>query len=437
MRHLLTTTALCLVISLAALAQRSALPPASGACTDGDRQRSLDKTPACTIFQGQPNAIPLWVNALAIGSSVMYQDPNTKYIGVATNHPSAALDVNGNANVAGNYQIGTVNMLGIGQTSDMDLFVGYQAGVNNVPGMGQRNSFVGFQAGNMNTIGYDNSFIGANSGPANIDGIRNTFVGSSAGMVNQSGNDNVFVGAYVGQSNLTGFGNTFVGSRSGSRSGSGNANTFYGYEAGYNNSSGGSNTFIGYQAGFSNTSGSSNVYIANQGPGTESNTIRIGDQNQMSTYISGIFGVNNGGVPVMINSSGQLGAPSSSLRFKDDVRDMGDSSAALMNLRPVTFMYKPEYDSGSRLLQYGLIAEEVAKIYPELVAYDNDGQPYSVRYQYLSVMLLNEAQKQYRRAEAQAKVISAQQERIELLEQRLSRLEAKFQGKVELASSAR
>jgi len=101
-----------------------------------------------------------------------------------------------------------------------------------------------------------------------------------------------------------------------------------------------------------------------------------------------------------------------------------------MKLRPVSFLYKPEYAKGDRTLQYGLIAEEVAKVYPELVAYDNDGQPYTVRYQYLSTMLLNEVQKQYRRAEAQAEVIKtqeqkidSQQSQIEEMQQRLSRLE--------------
>jgi len=102
---------------------------------------------------------------------------------------------------------------------------------------------------------------------------------------------------------------------------------------------------------------------------------------------------------------------------------MGESTSALMKLRPVTFLYKPEYASGERTLQYGLIAEEVAKVYPELVAYDKDGQPYSVRYQYITTMLLNEVQKQYRRAQSQAEVIKAQQQEIETLEQRLTRLE--------------
>jgi len=151
-----------------------------------------------------------------------------------------------------------------------------------------------------------------------------------------------------------------------------------------------------------------------------------------AAYIAGIYGfTSSGGVPVYIDSNGQLGTQTSSLRFKEQVRDMGDSTSALMKLRPVTFLYKPGYSNGERTLQYGLIAEEVAKVYPELVAYDNDGQPYSVRYQYLSTMLLNEAQKQYRRAEAQAEVIQtqeqkidSQQRQIEEMQQRLSRLEA-------------
>ncbi len=100
---------------------------------------------------------------------------------------------------------------------------------------------------------------------------------------------------------------------------------------------------------------------------------------------------------------------------------MGDSSDALMQLRPVTFLYKPEYAKGSRTLQYDLSAEEVAKVFPDLVA--NDNQPYTVRYEHLTTMLLNEAQREHRRAEAQAEVISSQAQKIDHLEQRLVRLE--------------
>jgi hypothetical protein len=125
---------------------------------------------------------------------------------------------------------------------------------------------------------------------------------------------------------------------------------------------------------------------------------------------------------VYIDIDGQLGTQTSSLRFKEQVRDMGDSTNALMRLRPVTFLYRPEYDKGKRTLQYGLIAEEVAKVYPELVANDNDGQPYTVRYQYLTTMLLNEAQKQYRRAETQSEVIETQQQQIRVQQQEIENL---------------
>ena len=141
----------------------------------------------------------------------------------------------------------------------------------------------------------------------------------------------------------------------------------------------------------------------------------------------GIYGVNVDGVPVQINSNGQLGAQTSSLRFKEHVRDMGDSTSALMKLRPVTFLYKPEYSQGEPTLQYGLIAEEVAKVYPELVAYDNDGKPYTVRYQYLAPMLLNEMQKQYRRAEQQSEVIAAQAGQIKSQQQEIENLRQQLQ----------
>ena len=105
---------------------------------------------------------------------------------------------------------------------------------------------------------------------------------------------------------------------------------------------------------------------------------------------------------------------------------MGDSTSALMKLRPVTFLYKPEYDKGPRTLQYGLIAEEVAEVYPDLVAYEEDGKPYTVKYQYLTTMLLNEMQKQYHRAEAEAVVNTQQGEQIEAQRQEIDTLKAQL-----------
>ena len=132
-----------------------------------------------------------------------------------------------------------------------------------------------------------------------------------------------------------------------------------------------------------------------------------------------------------INTNGQLGTLTSSRRFKDNIQDMGTASSKLFQLRPVTFNYKPQFDDGSHLLQYGLIAEEVAKVYPDMVVYDKDGQPYTVRYQVLAPMLLSELQKQNAVVAAQQESLRTQQQgqiqtlqrQNEEIQQRLSRLE--------------
>ncbi len=310
-------------------------------------------------------------------------------------------------------------------TGAYNTFSGWGAGYYNTTGTA--NTFSGYEAGAYNTTALYNTFSGAYAGYYNTTGQQNTFSGFEAGYRNTSGTANTFSGLEAGAYNTTGQANTFSGAGAGFSNTMGGNNTFSGTGAGGSNTTGSSNTFFGSGAGTNNTTGSDDVYIANLGPvsGNESNTIRIGDpQFHPFTYIAGIYGSTSAaGVPVYINSDGLLGTQTSSLRFKEQVRDMGDSTSALMKLRPVTFLYKSEYANGQRTLQYGLIAEEVAKVYPELVAYDNDGQPYTVRYQYIATMLLNEVQKQYRRAETQAEVIKAQEQKIADLEERLSRLE--------------
>src|ERR1039457_2886321 len=226
-------------------------------------------------------------------------------------------------------------------------------------------------------------------------------------MLNASGGGNVANGYFALSNNSAGSYNTAMGNASLS-----------------NNTTGNNNIAIGQSAAI-NVSGSNsnNIHIGSDGLNGDSFTIRIGTS-QTSAYIAGIYGAaSSSGIPVYINSNGQLGTQTSSLRFKEQVRDMGDRTSALMKLRPVTFLYKPEYDKGERTLQYGLIAEEVAKVYPELVAYDKGGQPYTVRYQYITTMLLNEVQKQYYRDAAQGELIKAQGKKIDELEQRLSRIE--------------
>jgi hypothetical protein len=159
------------------------------------------------------------------------------------------------------------------------------------------------------------------------------------------------------------------------------------------------------------TTGSHNIDIGNLGAAAESATIRIGNSNQTRAFTAGIRDVTTGssdGIPVLIDSNGQIGTASSSRGAKDDIADMGETSAALIELRPVTFHYRSDSDPAGRRLQYGLIAEEVAEVYPGLVATSRDGRSETVMYQFLAPMLLNEYQKQQRTLEAQAAVIAGQ-----------------------------
>ena len=254
-----------------------------------------------------------------------------------------------------------------------------------------------------------NVFVGTSAGYTNANGASNVFSGLTAGYSNKSGSDNVFSGASAGYSNATGGNNVFVG-----------------FSAGYLSGGGSSNTFLGYNAGSNIVAGSNNIDIgANAGPaGSESNTIRIGTSTQTATFIAGISGAtSSSGTSVFINTNGQLGTLTSSRRFKDNIQDMGTASSKLFQLRPVTFFYKPQFDDGSHLLQYGLIAEEVAKVYPDMVVYEKDGQPYTVRYQVLAPMLLNELQKQNAVVAAQQDLIKTLQAQNAEMEQRVSRLE--------------
>jgi hypothetical protein len=382
---------------------------------------------------GSSPYLALWASGNFLVSSPLYVgSPSPQCVPPPPNPTTGCVSNNGPLDVEGSnpgYEILGNTVLSLGSNpADQNLFVGIGSGMNNSSGSGEI-TLLGYEAGYSNTTGIDNTFLGHNAGYENTTGSYNVFVGQGAGYYNVNGSDN-----------------TFTGFRSGHFTNSGAENTFYGYQSGYNNQSGDNNTFLGYKAGYNNTTGVSDLYIDSQGPGAgnEMDTIRIGNSNHTATYIQGIYGVNVSGIAVQINSSGQLGTAPSSLRFKEQVRDMGDSTNDLMKLRPVTFFYKPEYANGKRTLEYGLIAEEVAKVYPELVAYDKDGQPYTVRYQYIATMLLNEVQKQYHRAEAQADLIKAQQQEIEdlkqqlqvqnaTLEERLSRVEG--QVKVELAAA--
>jgi hypothetical protein len=136
----------------------------------------------------------------------------------------------------------------------------------------------------------------------------------------------------------------------------------------------------------------------------------------------------NNAVPVLIDSNGQLGTISSSRRFKEDIRAMGDASEGLMRLRPVTFRYKKPFDDGSKPIQYGLIAEEVAEVYPDLVAHSADGQIETVKYQLLDPMLLNEVQREQKEMQRQQSEAQLQQAKIRDLEERVKTLQVQIKA---------
>jgi len=211
----------------------------------------------------------------------------------------------------------------------------------------------------------------------------------------------------------------------------GSNNTAIGANALGFNMTGNFNVALGVSAGGSQTTGSNNIYIANNGAAGESGKIKIGDSTHDETFIDGNIAI--GGVMVLINASNELHTIVSSGRFKQDVKDMGESSELLANLRPVTFRYREQVAMGEDIEAYGLIAEEVAEVAPQLVAYDLEGKPYSVRYHVLTPMLLNELQKQQRTIQAQRARLGLESERnaaqeaaITSLLERLGALESQF-----------
>jgi len=209
-------------------------------------------------------------------------------------------------------------------------------------------------------------------------------------------------------------GNALLGTTTGA------SNTAVGFDALFSNTTGVRNIGLGTFAGFKLTTGSNNIDIGNMGVAAESNTIRIGTRGvQTKTFIAGISGVTLTGADVVVSSTGQLGMVMSSARYKRDIHDMGAQSSGLMKLRPVSFRYKSD-PAGTP--QYGLVAEEVAKIYPELLVYGPDGKVQTVRYSMLSAMLLNELQKQT----AELNRLSAQMDEQKIVnERRMAELSAR------------
>jgi hypothetical protein len=326
-----------------------------------------------------------------------------------------------------------------------------KGGVRFLHNAGDRNTFLGIEAGNTSMTGSVNTATGHEALPSNTQGDGNTATGAYALLSNTMGNSNTAIGynalrastitsyntatgagalrnaigsyntanGYQALYNSTGAWNTAVGSQALFNLQDGDNNVAVGHTALHEMQDGGDNVAVGrgalyYTEGDNNVAvgryagylsqGSNNIYLGTGvAGGNESSTMRLGT-GISRTFISGIRGkALTDTLHVVIDPAGQLGTvlpPPSSRRYKEDIRDMADASRRLLQLRPVTFRYTQAYDDGANRIQFGLIAEEVAEVFPELVVQNADGRPETVHYETLNVLLLNELQKQQQRIEA-------------------------------------
>jgi uncharacterized coiled-coil protein SlyX len=284
----------------------------------------------------------------------------------------------------------------VGDRGNFNTSEGFQALFSHPTG--EANTANGYGALYANTTGNQNTANGYEALYANTTGNQNTANGTGALFANTTGGDNTANGTGALQSNTTGFDNTANG---------GGALAFC--------TSGSDNVALGALAGSNLSTGNNNIYISNVGLPSESSTIRIGGDigdgfgSQTRIFIAGITQATVAGATVMVDlNTGQLGVVTSSQRFKDDIKPMDTASEAILALRPVTFRYKHEIDPNG-LPQFGLVAEDVEKVNPDLVSRDAQGKVFTVRYEAVNAMLLNEFLKEHRRVE-ELKADGAKQE---------------------------
>ncbi len=276
--------------------------------------------------------------------------------------------------------------------------IGFHALFSDTTGGG--NTANGESALYSNTTGGGNTANGLRALDSNTTGGSNTANGADALQNYTTGNDNSATGVAALYRNTTGGHNTADGVGALNFNKTGFFNTAIGDGALFNNITGNSNIALGLSAGVNLTTGNNNIDLGNAGVAGESNKIRIGTAGtQKHTFIAGISGATvAGGVGVIIDSSGHLGTIVSSARFKKDVKPMNKASEAILSLQPVSFRYKHELDPDG-IPQFGLVAEQVEKVNPDLVARDEQGKAYTVRYEAVNAMLLNEFLKEHRKVE--------------------------------------
>jgi hypothetical protein len=315
---------------------------------------------------------------------------------------------------------------------------------------GADNTGLGYNALYNSTTGSINTAIGSQALYANTNGTGNNATGFSAMMANTTGSYNVADGQLALHSNTTGYNNTAVGEDALGANSTGGGNTavgaaalFYGqkgsnntavgYFTFYNSFFGGSNNIaIGSLAGRQVEHGDNNIEIGSGGALTDSGVIRIGTPGtQTAAFIAGISGTPIAtGVSVGVSADGQLGVRASSARFKEGIKPMDTASEAILSLKPVTFRYKKELDP-KRVPQFGLVAEQVEKVDPDLVARDDQGKAYTVRYEAVNAMLLNEFLKEHRIVEEQTRKNEKQESKIRQQQKEIESLQATLKEQVE------
>ncbi len=289
---------------------------------------------------------------------------------------------------------------------------------------GDSNTAIGSAALRFNAAS-NNTAVGHDALLRNRFGHYNTAVGDSSLYGNTVGEENTAVGWEAMYDNTTGISNTAVGGSALLRNTEGVFNTAIGAGALTYNTTGINNTALGNFAGFNVSTAHDVICIGDREPGADvSNTCFIAS-------IRGVTTINNNAMPVYIDSAGQLGTASSSRRFKRDIKPIGNASEALLALKPVSFAYKAHKDNTP---QFGLLAEDVAEVNPDLVIYDTDGKPFAVRYEAVNAMLLNEFLKEHkafveqqRKLEQQGATIARQQKQIEALTAGLQKVSAQLE----------
>jgi trimeric autotransporter adhesin len=295
------------------------------------------------------------------------------------------------------------------------------------------NTAVGFLALRSDTGGSFNTAVGAGTLLANTSD-QNTATGAGALLSNSNGIANTANGAFALFSNTSGQGNTATGVDALFSNSTANFNTAHGNSALSSNTLGAGNTAIGNDALHFNTTGSGNIGLGNNAGAnvTTASSVTcigaVGANVDNSCFIARIFGAtSSGGIAVFINSDGRLGTTTSSWRFKEEITPMASASEALFALKPVTFRYKKEIDLASTP-QFGLVAEDVEKVNPDLVVRDKDGKPYSVRYDQVNAMLLNEFLKEHRKVQELEANAARQQKQMEALTAGLQKVSAQLEA---------